>query len=85
MTDEALDRDTYRGWTISHAPPPIPMRNLDWAATHPDYDASWEGEEDGWVDNGLAVHAATRDELIEAIDEAQDEWEEINGPFGVGA
>ncbi len=77
--------DKYRGWTIHYDPPPIPIRDFDWSATHPDYDADWKGEEDGWVDNGLAVWASTRDYLIGGIDDAQDEWEETNGQFGVGA
>jgi hypothetical protein len=78
-------RDTYRGWSIDYDPKPIPIRDFDWMATHPDYDASWEGEEDGWVDNGLKVSAATREALCEEIDAAQDEWNETNGQFGVGA
>lgn len=77
--------EPYRGWTISYDPPPIPFRGADYTATHPDYDASWEGEEDGWVDNGLKVEAGDLDELHELIDEAQDEWNEVNGQFGVGA
>jgi hypothetical protein len=76
---------THRGWSISYDPKPIPIRAFDWTATHPDYDASWEGEEDGWVDNGLKVSAATREALCEEIDAAQDEWNETNGQFGVGA
>jgi hypothetical protein len=77
--------DTYRGWSIHYDPKPIPDRRFDWIATHPDYDASWEGEEDGWVDNGLKASGATREALCEEIDELQDEWEEANGQFGVGA
>ena len=77
--------DTYRGWTISYDPPPIPIRDFDWTATHPDYDASYEGPEDGWVDNGLKASARTRDALLEEIDALQDEWNETNGRFGVGA
>ena len=75
----------YRGWRIDVDPKPIPIRDFDWTATHPDYDASWEGEEDGWVDNGLKVHAATYEELLAEIDAAQDDWNETNGQFGVGA
>lgn len=78
-------KDTYRGWSISYAPKPIPTPDLDWEATHEDYDADWQGEETGWVGNGLHVVAASRDELIDRIDEAQDEWEEENGHFGVGS
>ena len=65
--------DKHRGWTIHYDPPPIPVRSFDWTATHPDFDASWEGDEDGWVSNGLQVQAATREELIAEIDAMQDE------------
>ena len=58
--------DTYRGWTISYDPPPIPCRNFDWQAFHPDYDAEWG--EDCWQDNGLSAAAATREALCEEID-----------------
>lgn len=80
-----MSAKTYRGWSINYDPKPIPIRSFDWQATHPDYDASWEGEEDGWVDNGLKCSAATLEELHAEIDEKQDEWNEINGQFGVGA
>jgi hypothetical protein len=60
--------DTYKGWTISYDPPPIPIRDFDWRASGPNYDASYEGEEDGWVDNGEKVNAATREKLIAEID-----------------
>lgn len=56
--------DTYRGWTISQNRWPEPA----WTATSPNYDASWEGEEDGWVDNGEKAGGRTREELIEEID-----------------
>lgn len=73
-----MSKDTYRGWSIGF--------EYGWCATHPDYDASWEGEEYGWVGNGLHITGCqTRDDLIEEIDAAQDEWQEINGQFGVGA
>lgn len=61
-------RDTYRGWTISYDPPPIPIRDFDWRATGPNYDASYEGAEDGWVDNGEKASAPTREALIAEID-----------------
>jgi len=60
--------DTYRGWLIDYDPKPIPARNFDWSATHPDYDAEWLGEEDGWHDNGLKCFAASRDDLCAEID-----------------
>lgn len=77
--------ETYRGWNICYDPKPIPDRQFDWSATHPDYDASWEGEEDGYVDNGLKAFGATYEELCADIDPLQDEWEVANGQFGVGA
>jgi len=36
-------RDDHRGWQIEHNSPPIPCRDFDWTATHPDFD----GPEDG--------------------------------------
>lgn len=53
---------TYRGWSLGPA-------YIGWEATGPDYDASWEGEEDGWVDNGQKAWGNTRDECIAAIDD----------------
>lgn len=53
--------DKYREWVIG----------FDygwWNATGPDYDASWEGEEEGWIDNGHHVTARTRPDLIDEID-----------------
>lgn len=69
--------DTYRGWKISEGRWPEPA----WQAFSPDYDASWEGEEDGWVDNGEKASADTYDQLRAEI----DAWFEDNGQFGVGA
>jgi len=59
-------KDQHRGWSI------------DWeygfyTATGPNYDASYEGPEDGWVDNGHRVFARTREALIEEIDAWFDE------------
>jgi hypothetical protein len=51
----------YRGWEIT-------WDYGHFTATGPDYDASWEGEEDGWVDNGHRVSARTRDDLIAEVD-----------------
>ena len=56
--------DTHRGWTISQGRWPEPA----WSATGPNYDASYEGEEDGWVGNDEAVDAPTRGALIAVID-----------------
>lgn len=43
----------------------------EFEATHDDYDASWEGEEDGWVSNGLHTSAATMDDLFFEIEEVE--------------
>lgn len=56
--------DTYRGWTIHQGRWPEPA----WMAIGPNYDASYEGEEDGFVDNGEKADAPTRDALIAEID-----------------
>jgi hypothetical protein len=59
--------DIYKGWTISHERPPIPIRCHDWVATGPNYDCDYN-DEDGFVSNGEMVHAATREALITEID-----------------
>lgn len=56
--------DKHRGWDIYRGRWPEP----EWSAVSPNYDASYEGPEDGWVDNGETVSAATREELIAEID-----------------
>jgi hypothetical protein len=73
-----MDGKTYRGWRIT-------FEYGRYQAVHPDYDASWEGEEDGWRGNGLCCEARTLEELHEEIDEIQDERNEANGQFRVGA
>jgi len=64
---------TYRGWEISYDPPPIPMRCFDWSALSPDYDASYEGPEDGWVTSGEHLMAGSLEELKKEIDFAIQE------------
>lgn len=68
-----MSASTYRGWSVNFDPKPIPIRDFDWTATHPDYDASYEGEEDGWTDNGLKASAATYPILCDEIDALQDD------------
>lgn len=58
------DRDTPKGWRIDSDFWPFPAST----ATHADYDASYEGEEDGWVDNGLIATGKTRAEVLAEID-----------------
>jgi hypothetical protein len=43
-----------------------------WTTTHENYDASWEGEEDGWADNGLMCEGRTLEELADEV-EAKEE------------
>lgn len=78
VTPRELTRDqwVYRGWQIYFDMPPIPSRAFDWHAVHPNYDASYEGPEDGWVDNGLQVFAGTYEDLLAEIDEKQAELDE---------
>jgi len=69
-----MTASTYRRWHISYDPPPILYRGADWQATHPDFDASYEGPEDGWVyDARMRVTAGSLVDLIAEIDEAEDE------------
>lgn len=59
---------SYKGWAISHNPPPIPFRGADWTATSPDFDA--DCDQDGFfICSGTQVHAETYDDLLLAIDE----------------
>lgn len=57
----------YGDWTVSYDPPPIPCRKHDWAFSHRDFDASWEGEEDGWIGNGLCGTAESPEECLREI------------------
>jgi hypothetical protein len=61
-TTGSVTPDRYRGWLVSFDHPPIPYRQFDWSATHPDYD----GAEDAGDDR--VVHGETRDDVIAAID-----------------
>lgn len=54
--------------------PPIPDRRFDWHATTDGYDASWEGEETGWVSSGPEGWGRTEAEaaadLMEQLEDA---------------
>lgn len=63
----------YGEWRIHYDPPPIPIRTMDWHFVHDNFDASWEGEEDGWVGNGLCGSAASLEACKAEIDELEDE------------
>lgn len=73
-----MTTDTHLGWTISQGRWPEPA----WSAVSQNYDASWEGEEDGWVDNGEKANAPTREALIEEIDAWFDEKSTSRQPEG---
>lgn len=53
----------------------ISVDTFVWSAAHPDYDGL----------NDLAVSAETYKELLAEIDMAQDDYDDANGQFGVGA
>ena len=57
----------YRGWLIEQ------NYSDEWEATGPNYDASYEGEETGWVSNGESVRAHTLEDLKEEIDHFEEE------------
>lgn len=62
----SVAKQTYRRWLIE-------MNWLgQWEATHPNYDASYEGPEDGWVASpNMSASARTLPELYEEIDECE--------------
>lgn len=47
-----------------HDPKPIPTRAFDWSATTDNYDASYEGPEDGWVANEPVGYGATEEAAV---------------------
>lgn len=64
--------NTYRGWDIT-------WDYGYFTATSPNYDASYEGPEDGWVDNGQRVSARTREDLIIEVDAWIEEHADVAG------
>jgi hypothetical protein len=56
--------ETYRGWSISFDYPPIPIRDFDWSANHPDYDCA------GDADDSRLVRAPT----LEGVKAEIDAW-----------
>ena len=58
--------NTYHGWALD-------FEYGYHTATHANYDASWEGDEDGWVDNGLKESARSLEDLLTIIDERETE------------
>lgn len=68
----------YRGWHISAGRWPEPV----FIATHPDYDASYEGEEDGWCGNGLTTCANDYASLCIEVDCIMEEHPHFACPDG---
>jgi hypothetical protein len=60
-TQAAPAQRVYRGWLMERTPAGL-------CATGPNYDASYEGPEDGWVSNGEQCFGTTWDELRDEID-----------------
>lgn len=58
---ETVTPKDYRGWAIS-------WDYGRFTATSPNYDASYDGQEDGWVDNGQRVTARTLTALRDEVD-----------------
>lgn len=59
---------TYRGWSIG-------PDYIGWSAASPNFDASYEGDEDGWVSNGESAWGRARAECEAGV----DEWFEEHG------
>ena len=59
--------DTYRGWKVSYVSSVLPRQEGDWIGISSDYLLEWD-DETGFTASGKALNAATREELIAAID-----------------
>ncbi len=66
MGDQIEPLREYRGWAIS-------FDYGFYTATGPDYEASYEGPEDGWVDNGQHIEARNLEDLRAEVDAWFDE------------
>lgn len=65
---------TYKGWTISVDPKPIPCRNFDWSAESPDFDMDVDA--DGTVIcSGEVLYAATYEDLLIEIEDYLADFE----------
>lgn len=65
-------------WTIETVRAQFPKWKIGWdygawQATHDDFDASWEGEEDGYVGNGLSTSANDLESLVLEIEAIEEE------------
>ncbi len=63
----------YPEWTIT-------FEYGYWNAIHNNYDASWEGEEDGWVDNGLSTSGRTPASLAAELEALITDHPHFNRP-----
>lgn len=54
-------KNSYRGWSLDWG-------YNQWTGIGPNYEASWEGLENGWVGNGHILHATSLDDLKKEID-----------------
>lgn len=73
--DPTVRAETYKGWSIWLDYPPIPSRQFDWCATLPDFDAEYD-EGQLIVVSGEQLHAATYEDLLQAIEDAISEDED---------
>jgi hypothetical protein len=58
---ELVTPGTYRGWSVS-------FDYGYWNATHPDFEADWQGEEDGWVGSHPTLSGRTRADMEAEVD-----------------
>lgn len=49
-----------------------------YTAVHKEYDADWQGEEDGWVGSHPILTSRTRNGLIEEIDAWHEDAEQVS-------
>ena len=72
-TGSATTRQAIGKLVTHHDPKPIPSRRFDWSCTTENFDASWEGEETGYVANEPVGYGATEEE---AKADFMEQWEE---------
>jgi hypothetical protein len=65
MDEEEAVRERFPRWDIG-------FEYGSYVATHENYEASWEGEEDGWRGNGLLVTGRTLKELVSEIENCEE-------------
>jgi len=90
--EDTEKRDDHRGWQIEYAPPPIPIRDFDYTATHPDFDGEgdtrqvWSAtirgvvaEIDNWYEDQDAALIADRFANDAAAKAHYDTWSYRDG------